>query len=756
MVDTAERARAKAEARRQRILAKAYQRLDVVSGLAPVDTVQSDADAGADGNGNDNAGEVVACPYEDKGGEDVVSQSHVESVAADGEKDSSSLSPTAVAASGGGGGGSAGARRMAAMRRRRYQQNLANKAKEEEEEEATAAGSAECGTGTVAVPSNNDKEAKEGATAASAADERDEKNEVAGGEDDSKTEKENEEAIATADTTNATANHDNPTGETATKKEESSEPVMNLANTTDNETITAAEQNDDDDESSTKKPKKYMGVARMRRKILKEQKAQRLKQLQDDSIASADMCGVDAAAELVTMGVTASIIRQGSMNVDGDGMNSMGGADGAVDLSRIAEQSLTIKKGRWSQRWWWRMFVPPLHLVPRLVTLGLLLMAGLDMGWNVHQRNGVGGMRNLGSDKNGGGSNSSIGHDTPWIGHVEKSLTKPWEYGMGGKIAYMAEKIPSAPPTALPTSFEEGYCAFGDNHEVCQDIHRHEEGEQESTNRRGSKSKLHKKVFSMEDEFDSSRGSTISTVDSTISASTNGGSGNAKTRPHGVVVSHDNSEFDDDILSTITTDDEPIIDPLFHVDFDQLIRNAQLPFPLDAAARLAIGFHRTWVYYLWTLPLSTIHSVIRFPKRFVWGWIRDPPIVFLICMAVRFINWVLVGSGSFDVRGKVDASAGGGGNGAGKLEKGPKNLDMLAKLTDYAKNYLGEKFPRTKLVVGTLMGVMKVDMYVVFFGMLVGSVVPLVVEEHGGVGLWVYDLKARLGLEGKVLGDGEL
>ncbi len=122
-------------------------------------------------------------------------------------------------------------------------------------------------------------------------------------------------------------------------------------------------------------------------------------------------------------------------------------------------------------------------------------------------------------------------------------------------------------------------------------------------------------------------------------------------------------------------------------------------------------------------------------------------------MAVRFVNWVLIGSGSFDGGGKDDGSAGGG---AGKSDNGPKNLDMLGKLTDYAKNYLGETFPRSKLVLGTLMGVMKVDMYVVFFGMLVGLVTPLVVEEHGGVGLWLYDMKARLGLEGKVLGEGEL
>ena len=40
-------------------------------------------------------------------------------------------------------------------------------------------------------------------------------------------------------------------------------------------------------------------------------------------------------------------------------------------------------------------------------------------------------------------------------------------------------------------------------------------------------------------------------------------------------------------------------------------------------------------------------------------------------------------------------------------------MDMLGKAMDFAKNYAACTFPRTSLVLGTLMKVMKMDMYVI-------------------------------------------
>ena len=40
------------------------------------------------------------------------------------------------------------------------------------------------------------------------------------------------------------------------------------------------------------------------------------------------------------------------------------------------------------------------------------------------------------------------------IHRIETSLTRPWEYGMGGRVAYMTGRATLAPPSAMPTYFD--------------------------------------------------------------------------------------------------------------------------------------------------------------------------------------------------------------------------------------------------------------------------------------------------------------
>merc|ERR1712194_339569 len=89
---------------------------------------------------------------------------------------------------------------------------------------------------------------------------------------------------------------------------------------------------------------------------------------------------------------------------------------------------------------------------------------------------------------------------------------------------------------------------------------------------------------------------------------------------------------------------------------------------------------------------------------------------------------LLLGDVSAD-RTKQDAGGGGGdtdqdGGGAGKKQ------DMYEKGIDFAKNYAMSYAPKTVLVLGTLIKVMKVDMYVVLCGLYIGLVIPSVQEDY--------------------------
>mmetsp|Transcript_5101 Transcript_5101/g.7104 ORF Transcript_5101/g.7104 Transcript_5101/m.7104 type:complete len:606 (+) Transcript_5101:108-1925(+) len=605
MVVSAEKARQKAHARRQRILAKSAERLDVVSGLAP---------KGSDANDDDEDDEPATVNVND-----VVEEVVVETVDSTGAAENDNIP------SSGGGGGSKGARRMAAMRRRRYQ------IKKREDE---------------ASNDNNDVEGKE------------------------------DDGAVVVEEMDATKEQDKESSEPTLVEDNICEPQVNEEGN--DEEPPAAESTEEESPSSLSseepKKKKYMGVARMRRKIIKEQKAQRIAELE---AASTDP--IDAAATMATLGMTASMIREGSGSVVGE-----------VDLSEVAIKALRGKK------MWWKLIFPPMSLVPRLVTLVLLFMAGLDVGLEPHR------MRNAtdaGLNGVSGGGNL--------IYHVESSFTKPWEYGVGGKARHVMGMMDAAPPTSMPTSFSrEGFCVNGGSgdDEECVTLSTSKEKERV----------VKKKLLSVnnDDEF--------------------AGSDEDASRPKGVST----SEFDDDEEATYSP---PVIDPIFQVDLDALLQNSRLPAPINFAAKFAIGFHRMWVRYLWTVPTSVLKSILYSPKTLVTSWMANPPVFLFISLIIRVIGKLLVGkTPSFSEE---------------EDENGPKgkksdNFDILGKVKDTAMNYATSSFPKTILVLKTLKEIVSVDMYVILCGLLVGLVSPLVKQDLGFGELSIGG--------GKVLGEGEL
>jgi len=287
------------------------------------------------------------------------------------------------------------------------------------------------------------------------------------------------------------------------------------------------------------------------------------------------------------------------------------------------------------------------------------------------------------------------------IYHVESSFTKPWEYGMGGKARHMMGMKEAAPPTAMPTSFSrEGFCVNGSSGDdgECVTLSTRKEKE------RAVKEKLMSK--NNKDEF--------------------AGSGKDKSRPKGVST----SEFDDDDEETYSP---PVIDPIFQVDLDALLQNSQLPAPINFAAKFAIGFHRMWVRYLWTVPTSVLKSILYSPKTLVTSWMENPPVFLFIALLIRLIGKVLAGKTPSFSEEEDENSQG----------KKSDSFDILGKIKDTAMNYATSSFPKTILVLKTLKEVVTVDMYVILCGLLVGLVSPLVKQDLG------------FG-SGKVLGDGEL
>jgi hypothetical protein len=290
---------------------------------------------------------------------------------------------------------------------------------------------------------------------------------------------------------------------------------------------------------------------------------------------------------------------------------------------------------------------------------------------------------------------SSFGDIIP---RVESTLTKPWEYGLGGKISYMIGRLPTPPPTSYPTGY------YRDDDDVCGASN----GENQEMSCKSPKMKKKKNdnhhtlnIVDMEDEFDTGR-----------------------VRPRGV----SSSEFNDEQQESIKREEAYNIDPLFRTDLDDLLQKAALPFPIDHAAKFAIGFHRMWIHILWTIPSTTLHKIVKALR----SWMSYPPVILIFTLLIRGANRVLLGDGK-----GLDGMEG-RGDSLGKSDK----FDVMKKVMDTARNYIEGSFPWLVFVLGTLYDVVKVDMYVVFCGLLVGLVMPL---HHG----WSWG-------DGVVLGDGEL
>lgn len=340
-----------------------------------------------------------------------------------------------------------------------------------------------------------------------------------------------------------------------------------------------------------------------------------------------------------------------------------------------------------------------MFLVSRMITLFFLFGTGLRLGMETHS---------LSNQSPTSGSSSSDSTTTKRNVHrVETVLTKPWERGFGGKVAYMVGRMPSSPPSAFPTGFYEDACLASYEDQECKSNTASDTTEQSKKQMdRHHKKKDHNKInmIDMEDEFDTGR-----------------------ARPRGVSVSTD--EFDETITAKEPNNN---IDPLFRADLDDLLIKSALPFPIYHAAKFAIGFHRLWIHILWTLPSSALKRIGSMPGRLLGGWIRYPPVVLIFTLLIRAGNKVLLGGGKkLEEEGGKDANNSKGG------------LDVMKKVMDSARNYVEGKFPWLVFVLGTLLDVVKVDMYVVFCGLLVGLVVPLQGPSLGFGG-------------GKVLGDGEL
>jgi hypothetical protein len=667
-LSAADRARKKAEARRSRILAKSADRLDVVNGLTPGASIREkkhDAPPGAPVDDNDIDAVDASTPREivvDLLSSAVVVSPVVASAAAMAEcaeaeaASSSPESPSAAVAvavaEAEAEAEARGARRMAAMRRRRYQSKGVGRPVEED---GASGGGDGAGGGETAAASLEpalmaDADAPTTAPPVS------------------KVEEEVEE-----EGSRPSAANDGP--------ENASAPTMADERT-----------KEEEEEAEEFEQKKYMGVARMRRMRLKEQKERRLQEIANDGRTA-------SAAEMATMGVTASMVRRGLV-VEVDGASASASAGGGA------------RKG------WLGLVLPPAKLLPRLVTLLLLLFAGLDLGMHRPGR---------------------------LVRRVEPSLTRPWEHGAGGKVARMAGMMmPSSSPTALPASYPgdvaaAGECVAGEYGSaakaggvVCAPTPPGDESRGAKRNplesllgrKDKSKGKVEeRRVFAEDDEFGSSY----------------------RARPKGV-----DSEFEDDDPGAAPPG---VVDAIFRVDLDALLRNANLPAPIEYAAKFAIKFHRAWVRCLWTLPTSLVRRLFALPRKALGGWVANPPWMLGVALLVRFATHVLVGNGKspFSLDSGKGGSDGGGGSGGGIGGLGG-NMDILGKVADYAKNYAASTFPRTALVLGTLMKVMKVDMYVLLCGMLIGLAITPIEEDHStGIGGSVVEAAGRL-----VLGDGEL
>lgn len=679
MVTPADRARQKAEARRQRILARGAQRMDVVNGRAPSSReprANSAALEGSSVGGGTIVDAAAPAAAEEAPAPDAAAVAAAPAAAA-AESGEPAAAERAVAAA----PASAGSRRMAAARRRRYVSK--NKAKKEPEEGKGSVGSLASGVAKGEEKGGAQDDGENVAVASAVAETKIELKKLV-----SKSDATTDEPALVEAKQSTPATDQKETGPAEKDKENVTPSVVTPASTT---TTTPSVKENKEDKPPPTKPKKYMGVARMRRKILKDQKAQRIKAIADAEVLSSSdtppALEREIAAEMATMDVTASMARKGGMDLSG---------------------MLSVQRGM--KKRWYAALVPPARTVPRLVTLLLLFFAGMDLGMQPHHGGHDSGDVASTSDAVGSMASRDLsGAGGSLIQHVEHSLTKPWEYGMGGKVAFMVGMAPSSPPTALPTSFNDAMvctAAYGEDAEECLAAPDKIKRDARAKKDKGRKRKTSVIVESVEDAMDWSR-----------------------MRPRGVEPRDDEFAENDPTLSKSGN-----VDPLFKVDLDILLQNANLPFPVDVTAKFAIGFHRAWIRYLWTLPKDAMKSLADNPKKLLGGWSSGPPWMLGVALLIRCVTRLLVGSGK--TRPSLNPEGGGPIDGSGG---GGKNLDILEKVVESAKNYATSTFPRTYFVVSTLLQVMKVDMYIMMCGMLIGLVAPVAREDilvWGGNSSW--------------------
>jgi hypothetical protein len=523
--------------------------------------------------------------------------------------------------------------------------------------------------------------------------------------------------------------------------EESSPTVVTTTNRVSKSVTLEATAKDMDIDDEDVEQKKYMGVARMRRKRLKEEKEKRLQEIANDG--DSPRSTVDLIA---TLGVTATTMRKGVATV--------------VDVNGIVGVVNGSSSSKKTKKSWITYLIPPMKLMPRLVTLLLLFIAGFDLGTQPH-RPTPSSLTSLYPQHTIDDLRVLFGGGGHLIHRIETSLTKPWEYGMGGRVAYMTGQTASAPPTAMPTYFDnkvaeiEEECIINGVVGECMPS--------PITDDIDGGSAIKDKKNRLQTLLDKKRNN-----------NNNNRKDKVKERLHELVKEDDNSivvggvvnddEFDNSDRTTkpmgVLNDDNNItigiIDPIFRVDLDSLLYNANLPMPIEYAAKIAITFHRVWVYYLWTMPTTILKSMVGMPRRALSGWIANPPYLLGVALFIRFVTHVVVGNGKSpfsldsskdDAGGGNNSSSGGGGSSPGN------NLDILTKGMDFVKNYASSKFPMTTLVMGTLSKVMKVDMYVLLCGLLIGLAITPTEDDHYHIddGGSVENVVRR-----SVLGDGEL
>lgn len=162
---------------------------------------------------------------------------------------------------------------------------------------------------------------------------------------------------------------------------------------------------------------------------------------------------------------------------------------------------------------------------------------------------------------------------------------------------------------------------------------------------------------------------------------------------------------------------EPVIDPIFGVDLDEITSGDGI---LYAAARMAVSAHRMIVYLCFTLPLTIVSGFFSLPKRLF----ANPPIMFLCAIMIRFLGKHILG-GSIPDLAEIHIN-----DGKKNDKSNLMNTDFVSMGTNFVKNYVKTNFPKASLAF-TMFKDAKSDMFVIFCGFFLGLIVPSNLLGHG-------------------------